>query len=49
MYMDAQTRSASKLLHVFTFFGMQPTFTHVPPKPHVTPFGVGVTKSHTAT
>jgi len=31
------------------FFGMQPTLTQVPPRPHVVPCGVGTTKSHTAT
>mmetsp|Transcript_22776 Transcript_22776/g.51540 ORF Transcript_22776/g.51540 Transcript_22776/m.51540 type:complete len:211 (-) Transcript_22776:102-734(-) len=32
-----------------SFFGMQPTFTHVPPKPQVVPAGEGLTKSQTAT
>jgi hypothetical protein len=31
------------------FFGMHPTLTHVPPKPHVEPAGLGFTKSSTAT
>ena len=32
-----------------SFFGMQPTLTHVPPRPHVVPAGDGFTKSQTAT
>lgn len=32
-----------------SFLGMQPTFTQVPPRPHVVPLGVGFTKSQTAT
>ena len=32
-----------------SFFGMQPTFTQVPPRPHWVPTGVGLTKSSTAT
>lgn len=28
---------------------MQPTFTHVPPRPHLVPRGVGLTKSRQAT
>lgn len=31
------------------FLGMQPTFTQVPPRPHVVPWGDGFTKSNTAT
>lgn len=32
-----------------SFFGIQPTFTQVPPRPHVVPIGEGLTKSATAT
>ena len=32
-----------------SFFGMQPTFTQVPPSPHVVPLGEGLTKSRHAT
>ena len=32
-----------------SFFGMHPTLTQVPPRPHVVPCGVGFTKSQTAT
>ena len=32
-----------------SFFGMQPTFTHVPPMPQVVPCGDGRTKSHSPT
>merc|ERR1719163_832430 len=32
-----------------SFFGMQPTLTHVPPRPQVVPAGDGCTKSQTAT
>ncbi len=32
-----------------SFFGIQPTFTQVPPRPHVVPIGEGLTKSANAT
>jgi hypothetical protein len=32
-----------------SFLGIHPTFTHVPPKPHLVPCGDGFTKSRTAT
>mmetsp|Transcript_41319 Transcript_41319/g.103307 ORF Transcript_41319/g.103307 Transcript_41319/m.103307 type:complete len:226 (-) Transcript_41319:203-880(-) len=41
--------SPTRVAWCISFLGMHPTLTHVPPRPQVVPWGVGVTKSQTAT
>ena len=46
---DHQPHPPKMAAWCMSFFGMQPTLTQVPPRPHLVPWGVGFTKSKQAT